>query len=184
MARKPKVAADTAVAEATRLAGLLADAAAPGDDPLAPPALIRDPRLAAALAVWRDLAPLLVERNLLGRLDRMLFAQLCYWQAEFVTAVDDILARGYSVLVTTVSGDRMPRLNPSVKRRDTAVAQLVDLAHRFGLTPLDRHTLFRAQKGSDYSDLFDQLAPKAEPAAEDAPAPDTWAGLLDQQRPN
>lgn len=111
------------------------------------PGLIRDPRSAPALAMWREVVPLLQSRRILDDTDRFQLAMLCYWWQEFVLAADDIVRRGYSVMVKTISGDRMPRLNPSVARRGRAFDEIADLSTKFGLTPIDRYALHRAAKG-------------------------------------
>ena len=158
----------------------------------APPAFIADPLMAAALEAWKQLAPMLNERVMLTEGDRMMLALLCYHQAELIEAVKDIQARGYSVLVPTVSGGEMPRLNPSVRRRDTAVSEIKDLSVRFGLTPLDRARLARAQKDDPDAPLFGRIE-RPKPGAGDGDgagaAPpveiDEWDNLLpSSHRPN
>jgi P27 family predicted phage terminase small subunit len=144
--RRPKV--QRQIEEAQKLAALLAAAPAESGDRLAPPALLADPRLAAALAVWREYTPRLARLNLFGKLDRHTFAIFCVYCAEFAAAQQDIMDNGYSRLVMTLSGDRMPRVNPSVDRRDTAQKIILEMAHRFGLTPLDQYALIRHQAGS------------------------------------
>ena len=115
-----------AIAEAERLAAMLASAPAASSNALAPPAFIADPRLAAAGKFWADHAEQLQTLGTLDRLDRFTFAMFCIYVGEFIAAEDDILAHGYSVKVKTVSGDRMPRENPSVARRDFAAKMILD----------------------------------------------------------
>lgn len=181
-AAKPKKLSkeDKALAEAARLAALLADAPKLGGAELAPPAYIADPRLAAAGKVWETLAPLLEKTGRLGALDRYAFAELCYWRAEWLAAVDHILTHGYSFMAKAVAGGSRPWVNPNVARRDTAAAQLERLSAKFGLTPLDRVALNknRLHVSDEDGDLFGQ--PAAEVVAADKPAEqdDPWSKLL------
>lgn len=145
-----------AVAEAERLARLLADAPASSPGALAPPALIADPRLAPAQKFWNDHAPQLQTLGTLGRLDRFVFALYCVYVAEFVAAEDDILTQGYSVRVKTISGDMMPRENPSVDRRNFAAKMIAEMSAMFGLSQVDRLNISKLARGAGQQvDLFD-----------------------------
>lgn len=190
-AERAAAAHEAALAEARRLAGLLAAAPAEGDGTLAPPAFIAEPRLAAALAVWRELAPQLQRTGRLHRLDRDMFAALCYWRAEWIAAVDDILTNGYSFMGTAVAGGKRPWTNPAVERRDTAWDEMMALSARFGLTPLDRLALGKGQREGflDDPDLFDAAARRstaagAPGAAAGESTPDRWDELLKPSRPH
>lgn len=167
------------IAEAKRLAGMLADADPDGPGLLAPPKYIADERLAPALVVWRQLAPLLQKTGRLQDVDRTMFAALCYWQAEWFTAHEDILVRGYWFERKAVAGGSRPWINPSVSRRDMAYDRVLALAAKFGLTPLDRVALNKNKLhvGDDDGDLFDAAAAKAAPEVGDQPA-DDFADLL------
>lgn len=140
---KRKSKTEKAIAEAERLAKLLAAPRASDETSGDPPAYLNDPRLAPALAVWGEYAPRLDKLHLLARLDRHTFALFCIYAAEFVIANEDILVKGYSTRVKTVSGDYMLRENPSVSRRDFAGKMVLDLSTKFGLTPADRNKLLR-----------------------------------------
>lgn len=131
------------VEDAARLSAMMAAAPMDGDEAFAPPKFLSDPLLAAAQAVWRDLAPLLRSRALVGPRDRVMFASLCYWTGEFVTALDDIARNGYAIIGKSHAGHVRPWKNPSVDRRDTAYDYMLELSKRFGLTTLDRHQLFK-----------------------------------------
>lgn len=176
---KRRKVVDKAIVDAERYAKLLADAPKEGDDYLAPPRFIDDPRLAHAIVVWKEYAPRLDKLNLLARTDRHLFALFCIYVAEFVQANDDILKKGYSIMVPTIArGDggkpgKMPRKNPSVERRDTAADMMIDLSVKFGLTPLDRAKLIRESAVRfDEETLFGRRRESADaPAAEAAIAP-------------
>lgn len=170
---KRKSKTDKAIAEAERQAKLLALPRA-DDVSDAPPAYLADPRLAPALAVWREYAPRLDKLHLLAQLDRHTFALFCVYAGEFVVACEDILVKGYSVRVKTVSGDYMPRENPSVSRRDFAAKMVLELSGKFGLTPADRNKLLRdGAMQFDAETLFGRALPTSDaPAAgEIAPAP-------------
>lgn len=171
---KRRTKTERAIAEAERLAGLLAAAPAAGGDPLAPPSFLDNKLLAPALAVWRDYAPRLANNNLLERVDRYHFALFCVYMGEWLMAHEDILASGYSRMVKTVSGDLMPRESPSVGRRDIAMTWIMKLSPKFGLTPLDRFQLFKDQSSVPHNDLF--AAQGGRPAA---PNPDNQPGSDD-----
>ena len=169
---------EKAVAEAKRLAALLAEAVPEHPGELAPPAFIADPRLAPALAAWRELAPQLTKTGRLLRLDRFVFAMLCYWQGEFIASHDDLERKGKWFKVRAVSGGMMPRKNPSLDQLKYAYEQVMALSAKFGLTPLDRIALLKAHKAGhvddEDGDLFD--APAA--AADDETPDDPWVGRL------
>jgi phage terminase small subunit len=187
--RKRLTKAERAAAEAKRLASLLAKAAI--DSPLAPPAFLTDPRLAPAFAFWNEYAPRLQALGLLEENDRFMFALLSVYVGDFIAATDDILNKGYSVLVKTISGDRMPRENPSVARRDHAAKVVTELSKSFGLTKLDRLNIAKvgqsaALLGSFTGGLF------APPTKPDVPAQqsqtlelphDEWARLVNPNAP-
>lgn len=182
-ARKPKKLtkdeqAKLEIDEAQRLAVMLAAAEPVGDGVLAPPRYIADPRLAPAMAAWKDLAPLLAKTGRLQAVDRTMFAALCYWQGEWIAAHDDILVRGYWFERKAVAGGVRPWINPSVARRAFAYEQVLALSAKFGLTPLDRVQLNKNRHlANDDEEL--PLGRPAEPApAEEAPAPDKWSSLL------
>lgn len=132
--------------EAERVAELLASAPAEGSDASAPPALIdRGPLTAAAIAVWRELAPKLAGTHRLQAQHRPLFAMFCVYFAEWVIANEDVMARGHTQNVKTVAGGRMERMRPIVAIRDRAFEMVMKLSDRFGLTPSDEYALFKDQ---------------------------------------
>ena len=141
-----------------------------GKDLQALPIFLADKRLAAAQAVWTEYAPRLDRLHFLSTLDRYSFAMFCIYSAEFVLANKDILDKGYSIMVTTVAGkgakgkgNQMPRLNPSVDRRDFASKMMLDLAAKFGLTPLDRLRLMGQGARFDDETLFGRAIPREQP---------------------
>ena len=170
--RKKLTKGERAIANAARLARLLAAAPSDGDGVLAPPKFITDRRLAPALAFWREHAPQFVKLGTLEQPDRFAFAMLAIFAAEFVMAQDDILARGYSVNVKTVSGGLMPRESPSVGRRDFAAKMIIELSKSFGLTKLDRLNLGRLERYNMASpDLFAKPNNASENAGKGETAP-------------
>jgi P27 family predicted phage terminase small subunit len=172
---KRKSKTEKAIAEAERLATLLVGvrSSTPSEGK---PGYLLDPRLKPASAMWDDYAPRLDRLHLLSQLDLQLFGMFCIYAAEFVAANEDVLAKGYSVMVKTISGDRMPRENPAVARRDFAAKMTIDLSSKFGLSPQDRHRLLAAgAMHFDDETLFGravqrQAVPSANDTSESAPA--------------
>lgn len=160
---KRKTKTEKAIAEAERQAKLLALPHSSDETADAPPAYLSDARLAPAMAVWREYAPRLDKLHLLARLDRHTLALFCVYAGEFVVANEDVLVKGYSTRVKTVSGDYMLRENPSVSRRDFAAKMVLELSSKFGLTPSDRNKLLRdgAMRFDDET-LFGRRLPEPE----------------------
>ncbi|HZZ36152.1 MAG TPA: P27 family phage terminase small subunit, partial [Caulobacteraceae bacterium] len=145
------------LAEAARVAKLLAEAPADGADTLAPPKFL-DGRFAGALAVWRNLSPKLRETHRLTALHRPTFALFCVYFAEWVACNEDIARNGYYQSVPMTNGlGEMERIRPAVKIRDMAFASVMELSKHFGLTPSDEYAIFRDQRlAADRNpDLFD-----------------------------
>lgn len=131
--------------EAQRVAELLAQPPSGGDQ-LAPPAIIADgPLAAAAIAVWRDLAPKLSSTHRLQAQHRPVFAMFCVYFAEWVLANEEVAKRGHTQKVKTVAGGMMERMRPAVMVRDRAFQMVLSLSARFGLTPSDEYALFKEQ---------------------------------------
>lgn len=169
-----KTAVQKRMEEAERIAAMLAQPPAQGD-PLAPPAIIEQ-GAAAAVAVWRDLAPRLRSTQRLQPQHRPMFAMFCVYFAEWTIANEDIKAKGLTQRVKTVAGGFMERTRPIVAIRDRAFDMVMKLSERFGLTPSDEYSLFREQAVAFAANpgLFDrdhQAAP-ASSGAEAAPAED------------
>ncbi len=157
--------------EAERVAALLA-APPVGGDPLAAPPIIEQGS-AAAVAVWRDLAPRLRTTHRLQPHHRPMFALFCVYFAEWVVANEDVGRNGHTQKVKTVAGGMMERTRPIVSIRDKAFDMVMKLSERFGLTPSDEYSLFRDQAvaAAQNPGLFDLPAPKPEQAStNDAPA--------------
>lgn len=132
--------------EIARVAELLSSAPADQVDPLAPPAILDGgPLCAAAIAVWKDLAPKLHKTRRLQLQHRPIFAMFCVYFAEWVIANEDVKKNGHTQSVPTVSGGSMERMRPIVTIRDRAFAQVMLLSDRFGLTPSDEYALFKDQ---------------------------------------
>jgi len=188
---KAEIAEDkrlAAVAQAERLSQLLASAPPIDGEPLSPPAYIADQRLSAALVVWRELAPRLVQAGRVTSIDRDALAMLCYWKAEWIAAIDDIATTGYSMMGRATAGGVRPWTNPSVERRDTAASEIGRLEAKFGLTPLDRVAINRGVREGllGDQDLFGfskPPSPKADQSAEPSASRDGWSELLDPGAP-
>jgi len=177
MAKPRLTKAERAALEAERLAQLLADSC----DGLDPPAFLADMRMKPALQVWRYLAPYMSKLGCLQRSDRLAFSLLCVYTADFAAAVDDCHRNGFSMKVKTVSGGYMLRDNPALARRDVAAKMMLDLAQRFGLSPLDRHKLFAVQGRAPEAPLFgDEGCLRVPRPAPDVGAaePSEWDRLL------
>lgn len=164
--------------EAERVAELLAAAPAEGSDASAPPALLdRGPLTAAAIAVWRDLAPKLATTHRLQPQHRPIFAMFCVYFAEWVLSNEDVLAKGHTQKVKTVAGGSMERMRPIVLIRDRAFEMVMKLSDRFGLTPSDEYALFKDQAiaAAQNPGLFDRRDGGAQrehdEGGEAAPAP-------------
>jgi P27 family predicted phage terminase small subunit len=163
-------------AELARVAEILAAPPADPADPLAPPKLIdRGKDFAAAIAVWRQLAPKLSETHRLQAQHRPIFAMFCVYFAEWVLANEDIARSGTTQEVATVAGGNMERIRPIVKIRDQAFDQVLKLSARFGLTPTDEYALFKEQQiaAGLNPGLFDHVPQRSseQPAADEQPAP-------------
>lgn len=137
--------ADRALAEAERLAGVIAAAPAESSDPFAPPVMLLDDRLKPALTVWRDLAAELREMHIVQSLDRYAFAVLCISIADYFAAVDNILVNGAQYWAKTHGGNKMLRVNPAVMVKERLAKFIFDATAEFGLTPLRRYALLREQ---------------------------------------
>lgn len=166
---KRRTKTEKAIAEAERQAKLLALPRAEETSD-SPPAYLADPRLAPAMAVWMEYAPRLDKLHLLARLDRHTFALFCVYAGEFVVANEDVLVKGYSTRVKTVSGDYMLRENPSVSRRDFAAKMVLELSSKFGLTPADRNKLLRdSAMRFDDETLFGRVLQHPQPSKDEGP---------------
>jgi P27 family predicted phage terminase small subunit len=135
--------ADKAAIEAARVAQLIAPLTA--DQVGDVPAMLQDPKYAAAAAIYRKLAPELRRTHRLPAESETLFTAFCiYWQ-EWITATEDLHIKGFSQDIKTVAGGKMERRRPMTLDRQQAWANCVDLSGRFGLTPSDMYGLFKGQ---------------------------------------
>lgn len=174
--------------EAERVAELLGRAPADGDH-LAPPAIIAaGPLAAAAIAVWRDLAPKLAGTHRLQAQHRPVFAMFCVYFAEWVLANEEVARRGHTQKVKTVAGGYMERMRPAVVVRDRAFQMVMSLSDRFGLTPSDEYALFKEQAlaAAQNPGLFDghHGKPRERDAEDDAvpPMPRSTSGVIGSMR--
>lgn len=147
-------------AEAERIAVLLSSAST--GDVLSPP-ILSDKMFAPALAVWRDLAPVLAKTHRLPKESHLIFVQLCVYMAEWLSAEVDIAENGYTQAVATVAGGVMERKRPVVDRREKAFENVMRLSGHFGLTPHDMYSMFKdqAQVAQTNPGLFDQGGSRA-----------------------
>lgn len=178
--RKTKV--EKQIEKAKHMAELLASAPSASADGLAPPVFL-DERFAPALYVWRDFAPRLHKLNLLDHLHRYTFAMFCVAVGDWIAAREDLAAKGDWFMVRTVSGDVMPRPNPSRDIADRSLKTALELSKRFGLTPYDQANLFKEHAASPLGGLFGD---RAQPGAGErggeaqaaAPQADDVVGML------
>jgi P27 family predicted phage terminase small subunit len=175
--------------EAERIAELLAASAPDPADPNAPPALIdRGPLCAAAIAVWRELAPRLASTHRLQPQHRPLFATFCVYFAEWVGASDDVMRNGPIQSVNTIAGGKMERTRPIVQIRDRAFEMVLKLSDRFGLTPSDEYAIFKDQAlAAQHSPgLFDAGQPRqpreGEGEAGASPVPGAGSGVTGRMK--
>jgi phage terminase small subunit len=131
-----------AVAEAERIAGLLAPSA-PGAVDL--PAMLQDSKYAAAAAVWRKLAPELRRTHRLPVEAEFMFVQFCVYAQEWVTQTEDLHVKGFAQSIATVAGGKMERRRPMTLDRQQAFSNTAELSRKFGLTPMDMYDLFKGQ---------------------------------------
>ncbi|HTK34562.1 MAG TPA: P27 family phage terminase small subunit [Caulobacteraceae bacterium] len=139
---KRRSKAEKAALEQVRIAALLSPAVGATADL---PALLQDPKYAAAAAVWRRLAPELRRTHRLPLESEFLFAQFCIYAQEWVQVTDDLHTKGFSQNINTVAGGKMERRRPKVFDRQQAFQNCTELSGRFGLTPADMYGLFKDQ---------------------------------------
>jgi P27 family predicted phage terminase small subunit len=166
--------------EAQRVAELLAQPPVDGDQ-LAPPAIIAaGPLAAAAIAVWRDLAPKLAATHRLQPQHRPVFAMFCVYFAEWALANEEVAKRGHTQRVKTVAGGYMERMRPAVVVRDRAFQMVMSLSDRFGLTPSDEYALFKDQAvaAAQNPGLFDRENKQNQRHDEEGEAPPRPSGGL------
>jgi P27 family predicted phage terminase small subunit len=96
--------------------------------------------------LWRQLAPDLVDKQVLTFWDVPLFASGCDWWALYREATQDVWKRG-----TLVKGSRGQVKNPNVEVARAAFESAVKIFARFGLTPSDRAQLRLSPKGRSAS---------------------------------
>lgn len=178
---KRKSKTDRQLEQAAMLAEQLASAPTATGDAMSPPVFL-DARSAPALRIWRELAPTLVATGRLTEEDRFIFAQFCVYAGEWLSANEEVLAKGYSQKVATVAGGFMERTRPAVAIRERAFDIVLKLAEKFGLTPRDRYSLFKEQAGAGLGGLFGQSSARSDgdaPAAEPPPvSEDDPIGML------
>lgn len=165
--RKSKVA--KRMEELARVAELLAASpigASDGEAPL----ILQEPEWAPTLQVWRRIAPEMTRTNRLPPESRDLFAALCVYTAAFWSYAQDIARNGEFQRVKRTNGSWEEKVRPAVTLRDGAFDNMLKLAPKFGMTPMDMYGLYKDQALAAQSapGLFGQREADRPPA--DAPA--------------
>lgn len=131
-----------ALAEAERLAALMAAAPAESNNPLAPPAILEIPALLPALEVWRRYVPRLRDMNIIKpEIHRDMFALFCIHLADYYKAVQEVAEKGSEY--RTKTGFIRPRRAALLKEHLPPV--LMDMSKKWGLTAIDFYSLIREQ---------------------------------------
>lgn len=137
--------AERARAEAARVAGMIAAAPAESADAFAPPQMMLDPRLAPAIAVWRELVPDLRSMNILKTVDRLVFAMFCLLVADYWAARKDVLENGHYMWWQPAHGNKKRVKSPASDDVVHLTKVILDMAKEYALTPLARYALLREQ---------------------------------------
>ena len=165
--------------EALRIAKLL-EANSPADISQPPKMIDQGPLYAAAVTVWKEMAPRLARTQRLGDVHKPIFAMFCVYYADWVRFDEMLKREGETQTVKTVSGDTMIRTHPAVRLRDKCFENVMKLSGVFGLTPVDEYELFRKQSLASLMSpgLFGDR-PQAKASEDVAPAPvGPQAGML------
>jgi P27 family predicted phage terminase small subunit len=138
---------------------------------------------AAALAVWRQIAPELERMNFLRSTDRHAFARYCDTLARFWD-VRKKLGGGKVTYWTDSAHGKMQRVNPLFLVEERLAKRLTDLEDRFGLSPASRQQIMLRLAANTPQLPFDQPrpaqgvpGPDGDPAAAQAP-PESPIGIL------
>jgi|SRR5271167_2419551 len=98
---------------------------------------------AGAARVWRRLAPDLVDKGCLTAWDVDLFGAFCVSVAQYSEARQLVAKRG----ATGVGSQDQPVVSPYLRVQAMALAAMLKLSARFGLTPADRAGLVVSPPG-------------------------------------
>lgn len=98
-----------------------------------------------ALKVWNEIAPQLIQINLLTALDTQPFARYCRYVAEWITADKAIAKEGTYYDTMTTEGHAKKSLHPAWVVRSRLESFLKDIEIRFGIGPHDRYKILRDQ---------------------------------------
>lgn len=134
--------ADRAAIKAAELAKLIAPLQAAAVEL---PAMLQDPKYAAAAAVYAKLAPELKKTHRLPMESETIFVMLCVYAQEWYSSTEELHGKGFTQEVETVAGGKMERRRPQTVDRQQAYANIMELSKRFGLTPADMYDLFKGQ---------------------------------------
>ena len=123
----------------------------------------------SARAVWNRIVPELQRLNIMNESFRDPVGRYCLHFADWIRLSKEIARDGTTMMVKmTNSEERMPRVNPAIRVRDTLERSLIDIEDRFGLSPLARFRIVSHQAANPQRDLFGR-DPAPSPVA-DAPA--------------
>lgn len=119
----------------------------------------------AALAYWKELAPMLVGLGLLSEADTSEFGRWCEVKAEVDLHRQTLQADGWTINVPVMDTHghlvgHKPRNHPAAAFLRAAERQLAALSIQFGLTPRGRSGLnvpAGEEKGSAFDRLMDSL---------------------------
>jgi P27 family predicted phage terminase small subunit len=141
-------------------------------------------RSRAAMQVWSEISPLLIQINLLSNIDVPPFARYCRYVAEWMTADKAIAKEGMYYDTVTTEGHPKKSLHPAWVIRSKLEAFLTAIEVRFGIGPHDRYKILRDQAAlTDGLALWQAMAAKEQVAEQDkqpAPADIDPLGALNQ----
>ena len=157
MGRRPKAEAEKRLTGAGRRPLRGESAASPAKaKPMQPPSWLTGP---SARAVWKRVVPELQRVNFLNDSFRDPLGRYCVHLAEWIRLTKEIKRDGATMMVKmTNSEERMPRMNPAIRVRDTIEKSLIDLEDRFGLSTLARYRVISHQAANPQRDLFGHSA--------------------------
>lgn len=137
-----------------------------------------------AMQVWNEIAPQLIQINLLTSLDTQPFARYCRYVAEWITADKAIAKEGIYYDTQTTEGHAKKSLHPAWLVRSRLESFLKDIEIRFGIGPHDRYKILRDQAAvTEGLALWQAVAAKEQVASEEkvaAPADIDPLGALTQ----
>jgi P27 family predicted phage terminase small subunit len=135
----------------TRLKLLLSNQRKPPPGPQFAPGCTRPEWLSGyALEEWNVVAPELLERGVLCRVDTAMLGGYCAAVGVYRQAVEDIEASG----LTYITPAGLVKKNPAVSIALACVGTMRQLGAEFGLSPVSRARLPHSTAGADAFDQF------------------------------